>query len=95
MSLKPEGTLCEKIVRPLCNISPGYIFVLIHVSGAIAVVGLELAELEGVCFFFVKGCILVLEHPLHFSARIGIVKTLLQPSKAEVQQYRNDGKTAP
>jgi len=28
MSLKPEGTLCEQLVRPLCNRSSGYSFVL-------------------------------------------------------------------
>lgn len=46
-------------------------------------------------FFLVKGCILVLEHPPYVSARTGIVKILLQPRKAEVQQFRNDGKMAP
>lgn len=73
--------------------SLGHSFVLIHASGAIAVVGLELFWCEGI-FFLVKGCILVLEHPPYVLTKTGVVKILLHPRKAEVQQFGKDSKTA-
>lgn len=64
ISLKPEGTLCKQLVRPLCNTSPGYSFVLIHVSGATAVVGLEL---------FGGGGDFLFGQRLHLSARTSTI----------------------
>lgn len=49
---------------------------------------------RGILFLSKVAC-LVLEHPYYVSARAGTVKTFLEPKFAEVQQFRNNSKTAP